>query len=453
MADASSDEAALLAEPRSRPLSGLEDKERDMRLCRTTVSFWNVVVMGVSLLLLFTAYNSAQMLQSPTQPRSWIGAPGVGLTFASYSVMSLFSANVIERLGEKNGLFAGSGALVFYMVVNLLLSKFTTAMPLAVYVAIYWVASVVNGIGSSLLWTSQGSLITLMAKPETLGHYNGVCVALFMGNFVIGGLTTQFVLGCGDGAGQPLTLLYLIFSALAIAGAAVFFLIRVTPSLMPSGLPLSWSPKKTLVVLIDRRFLYMYPTMMYSGFSSAFYMVVFTAFMGKCFLGYAQIVLGVAEVLGCIVAGKLSDRIGRTPLFLVGCGCTAVAAVIVTLSDPMQTTIGPGEGGNGAWVYFLAFCMYGLGDAAFNTQTQSVLGLFFNEKAASAFAAYRIVLALFGGLASSVGFTFLYLGRPWDLLVPCIILWCILSVSVVCWLYLDKRVQAVSPPSLESVNA
>ena len=79
-------------------------------------------------------------------------------------------------------------------------------MPLAAYLAVYWTASVLNGVGSSLLWTSQGSLITLMAKPDTLGLYNGIFAALYTFNFVIGGFTTQFVLGCGtDGSLQEIS--------------------------------------------------------------------------------------------------------------------------------------------------------------------------------------------------------------------------------------------------------
>ena len=204
--------------------------------------------------------------------------------------------------------------------------------------------------------------------------------------------------------------------------------------------PLSLNPMRTLRMLTEHRFRFLYATIMYSAFSGAFYLVIFPAYMGKCFVGYAQIVLGVAEVSGSYVSGKMSDRIGRTPVFLLGCVCTMLAAGFAAFSPPKETTL------RGAWIYFPAFFLYGLGDSTFNTQSPSVLGLFYPKNAASAFAAFRIVLAFVGGLTSSIGFAFSYLPAPWDILTPCIIMWALLVFSVVSWVYLDKRVQSLSPP-------
>lgn len=47
------------------------------------------------------------------------------------------------------------------------------------------------GFGAAVLWTSQGSLLTVMSSKDTLGLFNGIFWGLFMGNYVIGGLITQ----------------------------------------------------------------------------------------------------------------------------------------------------------------------------------------------------------------------------------------------------------------------
>jgi MFS family permease len=421
--------------------------EREERILCTSVGFWNVCITGLAFFLLFTSYNSAQMLQAPTQKEHWLASTGVGLVFGAYSICSLIAPNIVEKIGERTGLVVGGSLSVVYLVTNVMLSKFDPVLGL--YAPVYLVSSVLNGVGSSLLWTSQGSLITLMCKPETLGTYNGVFAALYMGNFLSGGLLTQFLLGCGgaEGKNEPLTLLYIVFSVLGAAAVAMMFFIRVTTSVMASKKKLSWSPVKTLRILLDRRIRYMFPAIAVSGFSSAFFMVILTAYAGPCFIGTFQVVLGVAEVSGSYLSGRISDKVGRTPVFLAGCVFLVISAIFAAFSQPKQETLG------GVWTFFCAYFFYGLGDSTFATQSSAALGLYFPDKAAWAFASYRILLAMVGGLISSIGFTFAYLPSPWGILLPCIIMWVAVICAALSWVYMDLRVEslAIPPKVVENV--
>ena len=434
----------LLVDPgRVRSTGSLNsDVEREERILCTSVGFFNVIICGLSFFLLFTSYNSAQMLQAPThQDQHWLASTGVGLVFAAYSLCSLVAPNVIEKIGERKGLMVGGTLSVIYLVTNLLLSHFAPSLP--IYAPVYLFSSILNGIGSSLLWTAQGSLITLMCKPETLGTYNGVFAALYMGNFLSGGLLTQFLLGCAQDGGQrnePLTLLYIVFSVLSAAAVAMMFFIRVTTSVMASKKSLSFNPIKTLRILLDRRIRYMFGAIAVSGFSSAFFMVILTAYAGPCFVGIFQIVLGVAEVSGSYLSGRISDKVGRTPVFLGGCVFLAISAIFAAFSKPQQETFA------GVWPFFLAYFFYGLGDSTFATQSSAALGLYFPDKAAWAFASYRILLAMVGGLFSAIGFTFEYLPNPWGILLPCIIMWVAVLFASLSWVYMDLRVESLTVP-------
>lgn len=41
---------------------------------------------------------------------------------------------------------------------------------------------------------------------------------------------------------------------------------------------------------------------------------------------------------------------------------------------------------------------------------------------------------------------------PWQILLPCVVLWGVLFLAMVAWVYLDMRVQRISDPKEEKAN-
>ncbi len=296
-------------------------------------------------------------------------------------------------------------------------------------------------MGAAVLWTSQGSLLTVMADKGTLGGFNGIFWSVFMINYVIGGIIAQFVLKNASS-----TVLYIVFSCMAGASVLGLLLIRSTPSIAPGrgkGEPLRLA--ETARIMVERRFRYLWPAMCYSGFSSSFFSIYYTAYIGAQWVGLALVALGAAEVLGSIVGGRVSDRIGRTPVFVASCVST-LAGVSVAAMSPR------GSSSEGVWMYFVAFALMGLGDSGFNTQVQGAVGHYHKNASQPAFAGYRFILSITSMVGAISGRYLHLMDSPWDILIPCLVLWGVLMLALLGWVYLDIAIDPVSEKTAANLN-
>lgn len=247
-------------------------------------------------------------------------------------------------------------------------------------------------------------------------------------------------------------MLYAVFSTLAGLAVLGLLVIRPTPSLSPSHSRAAVEPLnllETVRILFERRFRLLLPAMCYSGFSASFITVLYTAYIGTQWVGLTMVGYGCVQVLGSLVGGRISDRVGRTPVFLIGCACTLAGVVVACISPENVATLQ-----EGAWMYFLAYVFLGMGDSAFNTQVQSALGAFMKKNTQPAFAAYRFILSVTSMTGSIAGsyINLTYLSAPWQILLPCVVLWSVLFVAVLCWVILDLFVERISDPEGESSN-
>lgn len=361
------------------------------------------------------------------------------------------------------------GASTYFVYIGaLLLRQFVPS----VSIAVYYVASGVIGFGAAVLWTAQGSLLTVMSSPDTLGMFNGIFWAIFMCSYLVGGLITQFVPhgsaaqpGANQTAlalittesasnGDTLATLFIIFTALAGVSVLALLALRGTTRNTSRALNIF----ETVLLFRDGRMLLLCPIIAYSGLSAAYIFAIYPGHIGPTWIGYCLIVYGVSEAVGSFVGGRVSDAIGRTPVFLFSAVCSAGGVVLGSLSPAGQVA-------SPSWLYFAAFAFLGLGDSGFNTQAQAVVGHYhakqtqgagclfsifqyyfcINLCSKAAFAFYRGWLSIWAAIGSIAGrfMTSENLGDTWNIMLPSVLLWALLSVSVVCWLVLDKRVEPV----------
>jgi MFS family permease len=181
------------------PLVGnIDDDDVKTRRCCgcMTIGTFNVVWCGLCFLFLFGSFNPIQSLQTslPTNPaRASYGFIGIAVLYGSFSVASLFASQFVRLVGQRLGLFLGALCYLLY-IGTLLILALVTSLSDSSYAALYFTASSVIGIGASVLWTSQGSLLAVMAEKSNLGALNGIFWSLFMVSYIFGGLITEFVL-------------------------------------------------------------------------------------------------------------------------------------------------------------------------------------------------------------------------------------------------------------------
>ena len=186
------------------------------------------------------------------------------------------------------------------------------------------------------------------------------------------------------------------------------------------------------------------PSIAYSGLSAAFIYAIYPGHIGGQWLGYGLLCFGGAEFVGSLVGGKLSDRIGRVPVFVFSVMATT-AGVVSGVMSPVHGAANESE--PASWLFFFSFFWLGMGDSGFNTQVQAAIGHFHpGSTSQSAFAFYRGVLSLFAAIGAIGGrwCTVEYFPDGlWDVLLPGVILWGSVVLALGTFLFLHFRVQSV----------
>ena len=154
----------------------------------------------------------------------------------------------------------------------------------------------------------------------------------------------------------------------------------------------------SLSLLSEARLTLMLMLIVYSGFAQSWMYGAFPPLaLGNEHRFFILAFMGGMDAFFSYTLGKLSDRIGRLPILLLG--FVAHAAVYGYIASPycpdLVTNNDSDAGPLGAvylplglpWLFTLALLL-AIGDACWNTQTYAILGSYFPHKAEMAFASH-----------------------------------------------------------------
>ena len=92
------------------------------------------------------------------------------LLYASFAISNFFAPWVIARIGPKYSMFLGGLGYTAYAAQLLYLSDI-----------LLYACAVFNGVGASLLWTGQGTFLSINSSPESAARDSGdVVLNLFL---------------------------------------------------------------------------------------------------------------------------------------------------------------------------------------------------------------------------------------------------------------------------------
>lgn len=93
-----------------------------------------------------------------------------------------------------------------------------------------YATSALLGVGAAVLWTAQGSALTLNSTKETMGRNSGIFWAMLQSSLLVGNLLEYFTLN-GHTSFDTSTriLLFSIFSGCAVFGTLVMLFLRYIP--------------------------------------------------------------------------------------------------------------------------------------------------------------------------------------------------------------------------------
>jgi MFS family permease len=314
---------------------------------------------------------------------------GVGLSAATFiitafAVMRLCAAPptglLIQRLGERR-----------IYVSGLMIVAVSTAA--CAFAHTYWqllVFRALGGIGSTMFFISALALMIRMSPHDARGRVAG----MFSGGFLVGSVIGP-VLGSLT-AGLGLNAPFLIYGALLLV-AAIFVLVSLRNSELAAPADDDELIVTVRVALSHRA----YPVALLSNFATGW------SFFGLRFalvplfasevLGHSAGIAGLAlaafavgNVIAVIPAGRLSDRIGRKPLLIIGLALAGISTASLGLTPSLPIFLGE------AVIAGAASGIYG------SPQQAAVADIIGRARGGQAVAAFQM-MSDFGSIVGSLG--------------------------------------------------
>jgi MFS family permease len=252
----------------------------------------------------------------------------------AFAVMRLLAAPptgfLVQRLGERR----------IYVSGVLIVALSTAACAFA---HTYWqllLFRALGGIGSTMFFVSALGLMIRMSPPDARGRVAG----MFSGAFLVGSVAGPVVgsLTAGLGLSAP----FVIYGALLLLAAAVVLVsLRNSPLAEPSD---SDEPAVTVRVALRHR---AYRAALLSNFATGWSLfglrfalvplfVVEVLAQSAGIAGLALAAFAVGNVAVVMYSGRLSDRIGRRPLLIVGLAASGVTTAVLGLAHSLPVFMG-----------------------------------------------------------------------------------------------------------------
>jgi len=314
---------------------------------------------------------------------------GVGLSAATFiitafAVMRLCAAPptglLIQRLGERR-----------IYVSGLMIVAVSTAA--CAFAHTYWqllVFRALGGIGSTMFFISALALMIRMSPHDARGRVAGMFSGGFLTGSVIGPVLGSLTAGLGLNA--P----FLIYGALLLV-AAVFVLVSLRNSELAAPADDDELIVTVRVALSHRA----YPVALLSNFATGW------SFFGLRFalvplfasevLGHSAGIAGLAlaafavgNVIAVIPAGRLSDRIGRKPLLIIGLALAGISTASLGLTPSLPIFLAE------AVIAGAASGIYG------SPQQAAVADIIGRARGGQAVAAFQM-MSDFGSIVGSLG--------------------------------------------------
>lgn len=355
-------------------------------------------LLGISFLFVFLAYSATQNLESTVNADGNLGTVSLGIIYLSLTICSVGAPYPVKWLGSKKGMLLGLSGYWIFILANLFPSWYTMVP-----------ASLFLGFTAALLWVAEGTYITCAAKnyaaetnteeEKAIGNFNGIFWGYYASNQVIGNLLSLIILYIGRGAGTSSTStgpLLLTFLGCMLVGTGVACFLSSQADLSQQ---VQTSIKETTVlnfmnstfgILLDKKMLLLLPLLVYSGLQQAFIWGDFTEYivtpvLGVSLIGGVMAAFGAADAMFSLLAGRLSSGISSiSNLVYLGAVAQLLVLVWIYIKQSYENDWG------GYLSLFGQALLWGLGDAAFNTQISALMGILFLDDTEAAFAQWKI---------------------------------------------------------------
>lgn len=153
--------------------------------------------LGVTFMIMFTAFNSLQNIVSKKYEEYGyhnLGTASIILLYFVYGVFTFPAPFIIRMLGFKKSMFISSLGYGLFEAAGLVIALWTD-MPLALGWVFVMVGAVFCGASASVIWVAQGSYISEISDTDSKTKLFALFWGIMMSSQIFGSILTTFVLG------------------------------------------------------------------------------------------------------------------------------------------------------------------------------------------------------------------------------------------------------------------
>ncbi|XP_015123665.1 UNC93-like protein MFSD11 [Diachasma alloeum] len=402
----------------------------------------NVLILSFGFMLVFTAFQTMGNIEKTIldsiakDDDSFHGNAytSLAIIYAALAICNWLAPSFISMTGPRIAIFVGSCCYAFFIATFLLPSS-----------GLLYTASAILGFGGSLVWTGHGQYLTENSDSETMSRNSGLFWAVFQSSMFTGNLFVYFMFTDPEIDGPTRKIVFWVLTSLAIVGVAVLAILRKPPQrlslgeaegvsshdkelAMPeprrqAGCAAAWSAfRDALSLCITPKMLLLSLTFIYTGVGLTFFSGIYSSSIGfteamgekrKSLVGLSGICIGVGEVLGGAIFGMLASRgpstLGKCtgwPVVVIGFFVTLFAYISAFINLPNTSPFK--DTNDEAYIVpspILAMAgslTLGFGDACYNTQIYSLLGVVYAKDSAPAFALFKFTQSV----AAAISFVY-----------------------------------------------
>ncbi|XP_012268568.1 UNC93-like protein MFSD11 [Athalia rosae] len=387
----------------------------------------NVLVLSCGFMLTFTAFQTMgniekTILESIAADDPSFHADGYTSLAIIYAVFAIFIwlvPSFISITGPRTAIIAGCSCYVAFI-----------ASFLWPQTELLYVVSAILGIGASLIWTGQGTYLTQNSDSETMSRNASIFWAIFQCSLFAGNLFVYFTFSGPTINESTRNTVFWVLTAVAIFGLLLLATLRKAAQGLEIGeaegvssadkelhipepvrekpLIAAWHAlRDSLRLFVTGKMMLLSITFFYAGLVLTFFSGVYSSSVGftkamgdnaKSLVGLSGICIGCGEVVAGALFGILASktaRFGRDPIVIIGfvVHMFAFCTIFLNLPDnsPFQDTEATGFISPSPALAMVGAVALGFGDACFNTQVYSLLGVLYAKDSAPAFALFKFM--------------------------------------------------------------
>jgi MFS family permease len=382
----------------------------------------NVFIIGISWTFLFTAFQSMANLQSSLNSDEGLGTISLSIIYITLVLScSFLPPMLIDRYGIKLTIIMSQFSYLLFIAANIY-PKWYFLLPSAAIV----------GIGAGPLWTAKCAYLTDLAgffstltnesNEVVVNRFFGIFFSMFQMSQIIGNLISstvlkpeiegEFKIGFNNACGKydcpnnsngvkikkpQLFTVYTLCGIYILLGLASILLIVLFLKSYHKNTPkkketLSHSSISfelfisTLKQLKNKYQLLIIPMTLWLGFSLAFIGADFTKSFVACNIGvdkvgYSMICFGLSDAIFSYIFGKLVKRLGRVTCILFGAKINFSIILLMLNIDLTESS---------EYLLYVIPLFWGIADAVWQTQVNSIYGVLFQANKEAAFSNFRL---------------------------------------------------------------